>query len=76
MREGYSVAVSKNGEPILTIERSMLSGQPEFSTEDAEAIRDAAEHLLGFIGPPTVMCFACGAVEGHNQTCPLADSGN
>ena len=51
MRQGYSVTVSKNGEPILTIEREMLSGA-ELSAEDEEAIRDAAEHLLAFVGSP------------------------
>jgi hypothetical protein len=50
MRAGYSVTVSKNGEVILTIEREMLSGA-ELSREDEEAIREAAEHLLAFVGP-------------------------
>ena len=50
MREGYSVTVSKFGEPILTIEREMLSGA-ELSAEDEQAIRDAGEHLLAFVGP-------------------------
>jgi hypothetical protein len=52
MREGYSVTVSKLGEPILTIERRMLSGKSELSDEDEQAIRDAAEHLRSFVGPP------------------------
>jgi hypothetical protein len=51
MRKGYSVTVSKHGEPILTIEREMLGGKAELSAEDEEAIRDAGEHLLSFIGP-------------------------
>lgn len=71
MHEGYSVTVSKHGEPILTIERSMLSGQGEFSEQDAAAIRDAAEHLLAFIGPEKFHCFACGAAAGHARDCPL-----
>lgn len=50
MRKGYSVTVSKWGEPILTIEREMLSGKAELSAEDEAAIRDAGEHLLSFIG--------------------------
>ena len=73
MREGYSVTVSKNGEAILTIERTMLSGQGEFSPEDAAAIRDAGEHLLSFIGTETTVCFACGWMDGHGQDCPLAN---
>ena len=71
MREGYSVTVSKLGEQILTIERSMLSGQSEFSAEDARAIRDAAEHLLSFIGPEKFHCFMCGGAEGHRDDCAL-----
>lgn len=74
MREGYSVTVSKWGEPIITIERSMLSGAPEFSTEDAAAIRDAAEHLLAFIGPEKFHCFACGGESGHRDDCPIGPS--
>lgn len=50
MKPGYSVTVSKNGEAILTIEREMLSGKSEISDEEHDAIREAAEHLLSFIG--------------------------
>ena len=71
MREGYSVTVSKHGEPILTIERSMLSGQSEFSAADAAAVRDAAEQMLSFIGPETTRCFACGAEAECRSDCPL-----
>lgn len=59
MREGYSVTVSKHGEPILTIESAMLSGA-ELSAEDEQAIRDAGQHLLSFIGPELVECPRCG----------------
>jgi hypothetical protein len=59
MRSGYAVIVTKDGEPILTIEREMLSGQAEFSTDDEAAIRDAGEHLLAFIGPEP--CSVCGS---------------
>jgi hypothetical protein len=51
MREGYSVTVSKFGEPLLTIERTMLSGRATLSAEEQQAIREAAEHLLAFVGP-------------------------
>ena len=73
MRDGYSVTVSKNGVAILTIERSMVSGDAEISKDDAAAIRDAGEHLLSFIGPETSVCFACGWTEGHAQDCSLGE---
>lgn len=76
MREGYGVIVTKLGEPILTIERSMLSGQAELSDDDVRAIRDAGEHLIGFAGHGTFHCFACGSNDGHEPTCPLTDNSN
>lgn len=73
MRPGYSVTVSKNGEPILTIGPD-LSGLSEFSDEDANAIRDAGEHLLSFIGPAGPHeCFACGGSAAHRADCPLGE---
>lgn len=48
--EHWSVTVTRNGEPLVTIETDCLSGKPEFSEEDEETIRDAARHLLSFIG--------------------------
>lgn len=71
MREGYSVTVSRNGEPILTIERQMVSGQSDLSKDDAAAIRDAGEHLVAFAGPETYTCFACGGVVACRTDCPL-----
>ena len=50
MREGYSVTILKWGEPILTIEHECLSGKPDFTTEEEDAIRAAGEHLKSFIG--------------------------
>lgn len=50
MREGYAVQVLHLGEPILTIERAMLSGKAELSNEDKAAIDDAGEHLIAFAG--------------------------
>ena len=51
MKEGYSVTVSKWGEPILTIEPHCLSGA-ELSDDDSRAIWDAGEHLKSFAGDP------------------------
>lgn len=50
MLEGYSVTVSKHGEPILMIESAMLSGA-DLSQTDMDAIRAAGDHLVGFAGP-------------------------
>ncbi len=50
MREGYAVQVLYHGEPILTIERTMLSGKADLSDEDKAAIDDAGEHLIAFAG--------------------------
>lgn len=63
MRDGYSVIVTHLGEPILTIERSMLSGKSDLSDDDADAIRDAADHLFSFIGPKRI--------EGATFVCEL-----
>jgi hypothetical protein len=76
MREGYGVIVTRLGKPILTIERSMLSGQAELSDEDVGAIRDAGEHLIGFAGHGTFHCFICGSADGHAPDCQLADNKN
>ena len=48
----FSVTVRDADGDIVTIEPNMLSGgdQSEIRTEK---IREAAMHLLGFIGPPT-----------------------
>ncbi len=51
MKEGYSVTVSKWGEPILTIEPNCLSGD-DLSDDDSRAIWDAGEHLKSFAGDP------------------------
>lgn len=71
MRDGYSVTVSKNGEPILTIEREMLSGIATFSDEERRAVRDAGYHLLAFIGPEKTACFLCDGVDQCEPDCPF-----
>lgn len=50
MRKGYTVQVLHLGEPILTIESTMLCGKAELSDEDKAAIDDAGEHLIAFAG--------------------------
>jgi hypothetical protein len=46
----WGVDVRFNHETILTIESNCLSGKSELSDEEKEAIREAARHLLAFIG--------------------------
>ena len=48
----WSVTVCMNGENLVTIETTCLSGKPEFTDEEAQIIRDAAAHLEAFIGKP------------------------
>lgn len=47
----WSVSVDRNGANLVVIESNALSGQPEFSDEDARVIRECAAHLLAFVGP-------------------------
>ena len=47
--ENWSVTVSVNGDPIVTIEPRCLSGVDH---PDEAAIRAAAHSLLAFIGDP------------------------
>jgi hypothetical protein len=66
MREGYAVQVLHLGEPILTIERTMLSGKAELSDEDKAAIDEAGEHLIAFAGvylPPSTF-----AIDADTET--------
>jgi hypothetical protein len=57
----YTVPATDGSAPRVrgTVEREMLSGQAELSTDDEAAIRDAGEHLLAFIGPEP--CSVCGS---------------
>lgn len=45
----WAVTVERNGQSVVTIESNCLSGR-EISTEDEKCIRNAAHHLLAFIG--------------------------
>lgn len=49
MPDHWAVTVWRNGEEVVTIESSCLSGR-EISEADEKAIRIAALHLLGFVG--------------------------
>jgi hypothetical protein len=71
MRKGYSVTVSKDGESILTIGRSMVSGRATLSDDEAAAIRDAGHSLLSFIGPEKTACFVCGGIDECWDNCAL-----
>lgn len=52
MNENYwSVTVSLNGEPVVTIEPGMLSGK-DIGDPELEAIRTSALQLLAFAGIP------------------------
>lgn len=50
--EHWAVTVSRNGQEILTIESNCVSGL-DLTYEDEGVIRNAAEHLLSFVGPVT-----------------------
>jgi hypothetical protein len=47
----WSVTVSRNGDDVVTIANTHLSGRAELSDEDRRVIRMAGEHLLSFVGP-------------------------
>lgn len=49
-RSHWLVTVEREGETLVTIESGCLSGKPDFTDDEAQTIRDAAEHLLSFIG--------------------------
>lgn len=48
--EFWAVEVSRNGEALVTLASTHLSGKPEFTDEEARVIRQAGECLIGFIG--------------------------
>ena len=48
-KDHWAVTVERNGEQIVTIETSCISGR-ELSHDDEDAIRTAAHHLLAFVG--------------------------
>ena len=66
----WEVTVRYDGEEILNIGND-LSGLPEFSEAQEEAIRDAGTHLLAFIGTGEIPeCFIC---NGEYNGCPICD---
>jgi len=58
----WAVTVSRNGEEIVTIESNCLSGR-ELSNEDERVIRNAAEHLLSFVGTGILEDFSFSSDE-------------
>lgn len=50
MSKTWAVTVEADGERLVTIESSMLSGKAELTPDDEETIRTAARHLLSFVG--------------------------
>ena len=46
----WAVMVDRDGDNIVTIGSSHLSGKADLSPEDEETIRTAAQHLLSFVG--------------------------
>lgn len=47
----WAVSVYADGETIVTLESNFLAGR-HLSEEDEDTIRNAAHHLLAFIGDP------------------------
>lgn len=47
----WAVTIERDGEQIVTIESNFLSGR-DITPEDEATIRNAAHHLLAFIGDP------------------------
>ena len=51
MPENWSVTVTVDGEDILRLSSDGLSGREDISNF-ASIVRECADHLLAFIGPP------------------------
>lgn len=60
----WGVEVTHNGESIVCIEDSCLSGKANLTDDDLVAIRTAAEHLLAFAGPAQPIKFTI-AIDGE-----------
>lgn len=48
----WAVTVDRDGDNILTIATSMVSGKPDLDEVDRETIRHCAQHLRAFVGEP------------------------
>lgn len=55
-RDHVAVSVYRNGELVVTIETNALAGR-DLQPGDEEAIREAARHLLGFVGAPAALTY-------------------
>lgn len=69
----WSVSVTLNGENVVTLEPRLLTGKPELSDRDEDAIRTSAEHLLAFIGPPK--CPVLEPETGYDCELPTGHDG-
>lgn len=80
MSGSWEVELRVNGEPVLTIGQGeiggWLSGVPNIE-DHADLVREAADHLRSFIGPPDPQpCFFCGrfpACDGDCGWCEAAE---
>lgn len=77
MKEGYSVTVSKWGEPILTIEPNCLSGS-DLTGDDVLAVNDLGQHLVAFAGVQSEryvggIRFDPPNENGHKSSCDCPD---
>lgn len=79
MTDHWEVELRINGEEVLLIGNTgYLAGDPDIA-EKADIVRDAAEHLIAFIGPEEPQpCFYCGGevvIETDNNgpivPCPI-----
>jgi hypothetical protein len=64
----WAVEVFIDGDSVLRIESDCLSGNESFSRKEQTVIREAANHLLAFIGRVTCMCGAELAI-GEGNIC-------
>lgn len=71
----FRVEVSVYGEPLVAIESGMLAGKGDLSPDEEEVIREAAHHLLAFVGTgEPVACFGCGNKPGEGGDQPGAEA--
>jgi hypothetical protein len=52
MKKAWRVVVYVEGEEVLEMGPDWQAGKSDLDTEEEEALREAAESLTGFVGPP------------------------